>query len=140
MSITESLGCAAETNRASEVDYESECVNHSIASDSLRPPWITALRAPLSLEFSGQEYWMGCDCFLQGIFLTWGSKLGPQHSSVSEPPGKHILQFFFKGMSLRHSPKICYKPLIMLALAVASKNTALSLAYVSPNQSSWQSY
>lgn len=38
MSITESLGCAAETNRASEVDYESECVNHSIASDFFETP------------------------------------------------------------------------------------------------------
>ena len=28
-------------------------------SDSLRPPWIVAYKAPLSMEFSKQEYWSG---------------------------------------------------------------------------------
>ena len=31
--------------------------------------------APLSMGFSGQEYWSGLPCLLQGIFLTQGSNL-----------------------------------------------------------------
>ena len=36
-------------------------------------PWIVALQAPLSMEFSRQEYWSGLPCPFQGIFLTQGS-------------------------------------------------------------------
>ena len=31
---------------------------------------------PLSMDFSRQEYWVGCHSLLQGIFLTQGSNLG----------------------------------------------------------------
>ena len=31
----------------------------SVMSDSLRPPWTVACQAPLSVEFSRQEYWNG---------------------------------------------------------------------------------
>ena len=34
-------------------------VCHSVISDSLRPPWTMARQAPLSMEFSKQEYWSG---------------------------------------------------------------------------------
>ena len=33
--------------------------SHSVVSDSLRPPWTVAYKAPLSMEFSRQEYWSG---------------------------------------------------------------------------------
>ena len=33
-------------------------------------PWTIALQAPLSMEFSRQEYWSGVHSLLQGIFLT----------------------------------------------------------------------
>ena len=33
-------------------------------------PWTAAHQAPLSMEFSRQEYWMNCHFLLQGIFLT----------------------------------------------------------------------
>ena len=33
-------------------------------------PWTVACQAPLSMEFSRQEYWSGCHLLLQGIFLT----------------------------------------------------------------------
>ena len=33
-------------------------------------PWIVARQAPLSMEFSRQEYWSRCHALLQGIFLT----------------------------------------------------------------------
>ena len=38
-------------------------------------PWIIACQAPLSMEFSRQEYWSSCHSLLLGIFLTQGSNL-----------------------------------------------------------------
>ena len=35
------------------------CVSHSVVSNSLRPPWTLVHLAPLSVEFSRQEYWNG---------------------------------------------------------------------------------
>ena len=32
---------------------------HSVVSDSLATPWTVACQAPLSMEFSRQEYWSG---------------------------------------------------------------------------------
>ena len=37
--------------------------------------WTVARQAPLSVEFSRQEYWSGLPCLLQGIFLTQGPDL-----------------------------------------------------------------
>ena len=39
-------------------------------------PRTIAHQAPLSIEFSMQEYWRGCHSFLHGIFPTQGSELG----------------------------------------------------------------
>ena len=39
-------------------------------------PWILARQAPLSMEFSGQEYWNGLYFLLQGIFSIQGVNLG----------------------------------------------------------------
>ena len=33
-----------------------------VMSDSLQPPWTSAHQAPLSMEFSRQEYWNGMPC------------------------------------------------------------------------------
>ena len=41
-------------------------------------PWTVARQAPLSMEFSREEYWSGHD-LLQGIFLTQGSNPGLPH-------------------------------------------------------------
>ena len=35
-------------------------------------PWTVARQAPLSMEFSRQEYWSGDHALIQGIFLTQG--------------------------------------------------------------------
>ena len=46
----------------------------SVASDSLQLRGLcVAHQAPLSMEFSRQEYWRGCHFLLQGIFRTQGS-------------------------------------------------------------------
>ena len=41
-----------------------------------RIPWTVARQAPLSMEFSRQEYWSGVHALLQGIFPTQGSNPG----------------------------------------------------------------
>ena len=40
---------------------------------TLVTPWTVACQAPLSMEFSRQEYWSRLSFLLQGIFLTQGS-------------------------------------------------------------------
>ena len=42
-------------------------------------PWTLAHQAPLSMEFSRQEYGVGCHLLLQGIFLTQGLNPGLWH-------------------------------------------------------------
>ena len=55
-------------------------------------PWTVAHQAPLSMEFSRQEYWGGLLFPLQGIFLSQGLNPRPlnllQKDSFTEPPGK----------------------------------------------------
>ena len=41
-----------------EKKVKSESINHSVVSDSATP-WTTVCQAPLSMEFSRQEYWSG---------------------------------------------------------------------------------
>ena len=42
-------------------------------------PWTASRRAPLSMEFSRQEYWRRLPCPCPGIFLTQGSNSGLLH-------------------------------------------------------------
>ena len=44
-----------------------------------RTPWTIAYQAPLSMEFSRQEYWSGRHSLFQGIFPTQGLNLGLPH-------------------------------------------------------------
>ena len=46
-----------ETGGKGLLRYESKSVSHSIVSDSLVTPWTETRQAPLSMEFSRQEYW-----------------------------------------------------------------------------------
>ena len=50
-------------------------VSRSVTSDSFVTPWTVARQAPLSMEFSRQEYWSGLLYLAQGIFLIQGSKV-----------------------------------------------------------------
>ena len=55
--------------------FRGVCVHaHTVVSDSVTP-WTIACQAPLSMEFSRQEYWSGCYFLLQGIILTQGLNL-----------------------------------------------------------------
>ena len=42
-------------------------------------PWTVAYQAPLSMDFSRQEYWSGLPLLLEGIFPTQGSNPGLLH-------------------------------------------------------------
>ena len=57
---------------------ESESVSHSVMSDSAIAQTV-ASQAPLSMEFSRQEYWSGWPFLLQGIFQTQGLNPGLLH-------------------------------------------------------------
>ena len=70
---------------------ESESVSRSVVSDSATP-WTAAHQAPLSMEFSRQEYWSGLPFPSPGDFPNTGIKPGSSalqaDSLLSEPPGK----------------------------------------------------
>ena len=67
---------------------KSESVSHSVMSDSATP-WAVAHRAPLSMEFSRQEYYSGLPCpspgDLPGPGTDPGSPALQANSLLSEP-------------------------------------------------------
>ena len=72
-----SCHCSPKTITTSFLSYcllACLLVSCSDMFDSLRPH-----QAPLSMEFSRQEYWSGCHALLQGIFPTQGSNPGLPH-------------------------------------------------------------
>ena len=54
---------------------ESESVSYSVVSNSATP-WTVAHQAPLSMEFSRQEYWSGLPCPSPGDLPDPGIKPG----------------------------------------------------------------
>ena len=71
-------------------------LGHSVMSDSATP-WTVACQAPLSLEFSGQEYWSGLPFPSPGDLPDAGfeplSLLSPALAGgffTTEPPGKPL--------------------------------------------------
>ena len=69
------------------------CVSCSVVSD-FAIPWTVAHQAPLSVEFSRQEYWRGLPCpspeDLPNLGIKLGSSTSQADSLPSEPPGKPI--------------------------------------------------
>ena len=57
----------------------SKVLSHSVVSDSATA-WTVGHQAPLSMEFSRQEYWSGLPRPPPGIFPTQGSSPGLPHS------------------------------------------------------------
>ena len=76
--------------------------SRSVMSDSATSRTV-ACQAPLSMEFSKQEYEMGCHFHLQGIFLTQGSNSGLLHWQSDPLP-----------LSRLGSPFSGYKPSMLL--------------------------
>ena len=83
-------------------------VSHSAASQLFAIQWTVALQAPLSMEFSRQEYWSGCHLLLQGIFLTQGSKVGLLHCR------QIVYGLSHQGSPSEHLCKISNIPSILL--------------------------
>ena len=54
-------------------------------------PWATARQAPLSMEFSRQEYWSRLPFPSSGDLPNPGTELGFPALQASEPPGKSML-------------------------------------------------
>ena len=72
-------------------------------------PWTVAHQVPLSMGFSKQGYWMGCQALHQGIFPIQGSNPGLPHCGqilyqVSHKGSPRILEWvaysFSRGSSL----------------------------------------
>ena len=92
-------------DQQSEVPASQMCNNYSMSSfshflassSSIRlfvTPWTVAYQAPLSMEFSRQEYWSGQPVLSPGNLPNPGIKTGSPALKVdslpSEPPGKPL--------------------------------------------------
>ena len=77
-------------------EFQSVCVlSHSVVSDSFVIPWTVAHQAPLSIEFSRQEYWNGLPFHTSGDLADPGIEPGSPVSPAlaggfftTKPPGK----------------------------------------------------
>ena len=63
--------------------------SHSVVSDSFVTPWAGAHQAPLSMGFLRQNFGVGCQFLLQGIFPTQGSNSSLLHWQVDSLPLNH---------------------------------------------------
>ena len=85
----------------------------SVMSDSFATPWTVARQAPLSMEFSGQEYWSGLPFPLPGDLPNPGIEpVSPALADgffTTEPPGK---PFFTLLLLLSHFShvRLCETP------------------------------
>ena len=68
--------------------------SHSVVSDSFATPWTVARQAPMSMEFSRQEYWSGLPFPSPGDLPNLGiearSPALQVKSSPSDPPGIYL--------------------------------------------------
>ena len=85
--VSRTLSCFISTN----VSMETESVSCSVLSNSATPG-TRARQAPLSMEFSRQEYWSGLPCPSPGNLLDPGTKHESPalqaDSLLSSTPGK----------------------------------------------------
>ena len=115
--------------------YESDNVIHWVVSDSATP-WSVAQQAPLSVEFSRQEYWSG------ELFPSPGDLPNPgikprspalqADSSLSEPPGKPLYTYTYHVFSIHSSTDRYLGYLCILAIvssAGINMRVKISLQY-----------
>ena len=60
-------------------NQQRELCAHSLSRSDSATPWAVAHQAPVSMEFSRQEYWSGLPCPPPGVFPTQGSNPGIPH-------------------------------------------------------------
>ena len=79
------------------------CVSHSVVSILFAASWTASCQAPLSMEFSRQEYWSGLPFPSLGDLPNPGIRLGSPtvqaNSLQSEPPGKPLLSYYYVSIS-----------------------------------------
>ena len=91
--MAESLHYLPETTTTLLISYS---VSHSVLSNSATP-WTIAHEAPLSVEFSRQEYWCGSPFPSPGDLPN--SEIKPQYKIKS-------LKFFFLNNNKKHRKKL----------------------------------
>ena len=114
----------------------------SVVSDSLRPPWTVAYKAPLSMEFSRQEYWSGLPFPSPGDLPDPG--IEPRSPTLqadalpSEPPGKSSLtvsglEFYlkFKHLATQTHFLLFYVPVHYLKYCRYFPNVLFTAAFTS---------
>ena len=107
--------------------------------------WTVAHQAPLSMEFSRQEYWSGCHFLLQGII--WSQGLNPSllHWQVDFLPLSHLgsthmcllgfkkfflsLVFYFIAVVSGFFPIICSSCFLLLSFK-ASETFCILIWYI----------
>ena len=92
-------------------------------------PWMVAVQAPLFLEFSRQEYGVGCHFLFWGIFLTQGSN----------PCLLHLLHWQADSSALRHLGSfLVLIPKGLLSLSLSSFSPGhVTVLYHSPWAMKW---
>ena len=95
------------------------CVSCSTVSVSVTP-WAVTCQAPLSMEFSRQEYWNGLLSLLQEIFPSGGLNLGLVHfrqilyhlSNQASPPNFLVTQLlltnFLSFLEFKEPPSFSF--------------------------------
>ena len=76
-------------------EFESECISHSVMSNSLQPSGLKPTRLPCPWNSPSNNTGVDSHSLLQGIFLTQGSNLGLLHcrrTLLSKPRGKLYYQ------------------------------------------------
>ena len=91
-------GSGVQCSQGNDVSLYAECVYLCIHWPScirhFATPWTTwtlARQAPLSMEFSRQEYWSRLPFLPQGIFLTQGLNPCLLHWQADSLPLQHLL-------------------------------------------------
>ena len=96
--------------------------------------WTVARQAPLSVEFSRQEYWSGLHFLIQGIFPTQGSSLGFLHGRqilVCMPGHAHVVCSHARvSVCLSSHPCVCSCLCVFLheAMCMLTKPRTATLA------------
>ena len=97
-------------------------VSSSVVSNSFETPWTITLQAPLSMEFSRQEYQSGLPCpcpeDLPDPGIEPNSPTLQANFLPSEPPGKLIL----REMQIKTTMTYHFKPIRMAIIKKSTSN------------------
>ena len=77
--LSQHQGLFKWVSSSQDLRLKVKTVTGSVMSDFVTT-WAVACQAPLSMEFSRQEYWSGCHSLFQGIFPTQGLNSSLPHS------------------------------------------------------------